>query len=212
MKNIEFLKTTKRAIKYWYLVLISGIILISVGFWTLISPLESYQALALLFSIAFILSGISDIIFSISSRNTLDGWGWTLGIGILALIIGVFLLINQDITILTLPFYVSFVLLFRSLWAMGTAMDLKSYRVLDWGYLMVLGVLGMLFSFFLLWHPFFTGVALTIWTGLALIFTGVFSIYLSIKLKKLHKDVIPKTLKKKLEDIQNEVKNTLNKS
>ena len=48
-----------------------------------------------------------------------------------------------------------------------------------------LGILGVLFSFLLLWNPSFAGLTIAIWIGLTLTAAGLFSIYLSLKLRKL---------------------------
>jgi uncharacterized membrane protein HdeD (DUF308 family) len=87
----------------------------------------------------------------------------------------------------TLPFYVGFTLLFRSISGMVTAYEMKQYGILDWGTLMVTAVLGLIFSFLLLWNPLFTSVSVVVWTALAFILLGCYSIYFSFKLRKLNK-------------------------
>jgi uncharacterized membrane protein HdeD (DUF308 family) len=60
----------------------------------------------------------------------------------------------------------------------------------------------------LLFNPSFAGLSLVIWTGLALIILGIYSIYLSLKLKKL-KDIgktIPDELKSKWNQMESQIK------
>ena len=118
----------------------------------------------------------------------MDGWGWTLALGILTAMVGILLLMNPEVSLATLPFYVGFLVMFRSIGAIGTALDLKNYKVLDWGTLMVIGILGLLFSFILLWNPVFAGMTVVIWTGIAFLVAGVFNVYLGFKLRNLHKN------------------------
>ncbi|WP_067146733.1 HdeD family acid-resistance protein [Pseudotamlana agarivorans] len=184
MEN-SFLKTVRNSIKHWYMHLISGLLFIIVGIYTFTSPLESYLALSILFSISFLISGIGEIIFSISNRHEIDSWGWNLTFGILTFLIGVLLLSEPEISLTTLPFYVGFVLLFRSIMGISFAIELKNYKVLSWGYLLVISFLGLFFSFILLWNPLFAGMTIVVTTGLALISAGVFSIYFAFKLKNL---------------------------
>ena len=181
------LKTIKNGIKHWYLLLIAGLLYIAVGIWVLLTPVTSYLALALLFSISFIVSGISEIIFSISNRKELDSWGWKLAYGLLTAIIGLILLNSPLLTIATLPLYVGFVVLFRSIMAISFSIELSSYGVKQWGWLLFIGILGLIFSYILIWNPGFAGLTLVYWTGLALITLGIYSIYFSIQLNKLRK-------------------------
>jgi uncharacterized membrane protein HdeD (DUF308 family) len=211
--NFISLKTVRNSIKYWYIPLIVGLIFVGVGIWVFMTPSESYVALSFIFSISFLVSGIFDIYFAVSSREELDNWGWTLALGIVSAIVGILLLMNPEVSRVTLPFYVGFVLLFRSVFAIGASLDLKDYRVLDWGYLMAIGILGVIFSFILLWNPLFAGMTLVFWTALLFIVSGAYSIYFSFKLKKLHDlpSEIPSDLKNKYEEIKNQIQEELTK-
>ena len=191
MKN-DFMKTLKSSIDHWYAPLIAGILFLVVGIYTFMTPVAAYLTLALFFSYSFLISGIMESIFSISNRNSIDNWGWTLTLGILTTLFGIFLIGNPAISLTTLPIYIGFLVLFRSLSGISYAMDLKNYGVSGSGSLMFIGVLGVLFSFLLLWNPLFAGMTVVFWTGLALVTGGIFSIYLAFRLKhlsSLHKEL-----------------------
>ncbi len=209
----NFFKTVTNAIKHWYIPLIVGIIFAATGIYTLFSPAEAYLTLSVLFSLSFLFSGISEIIFSVSNRKEIDNWGWTLTFGIVTALFGVLLLANPQISITTLPFYIGVVVLFRSITGIAYALDLKKYGVLEWGNLMIFAVLGLVFSFILIWNPMFAGLTIVFWTGIVLITGGVLSIYLSFKLRKLNKqsEKIPQELKEKYEKIKQEINNELTK-
>jgi len=181
------LKTVKNSIRHWYLLLIAGLLYIAVGIWVFRTPLSSYLGLALLFSISFLASGISEIIFSISNRKELDSWGWKLALGMLTTIMGWILLVSPLLTMATLALYVGFVVLFRSIMAISFAIELSNYGVKQWGWLLLIGILGLIFSYILICNPVFAGFTLVYWTGLALIILGIFSIYISTQLNKLNK-------------------------
>ena len=205
--NTNFLKLAMNSVKYWYLPLISGLIFIGVGIYGFAQPADSYVALAFVFSLSFLIVGIMDIFFAISNRKELEGWGWDLALGILTLLIGIVLLRHPEISILTLPLFVGFTMLFRSAMAIGNSLELKKYYINEWGTLMAMGILGMVFSFILIFDPFFAGFSLVIYTGLAFIVIGAYNIYMSLQLKKIHD--IPKTIsgdmKKKFEDVKLQV-------
>ena len=95
-------------------------------------------------------------------------------------------------------------LLFHSIWAIASAIDIKSYGVTGWGTLLFIGILGAIFSFFVIWKPAFGGMSIVIWTGLALLTSGVFNLFLSIKMRKVHKkwEEISQATRSKLEEAQ----------
>lgn len=184
MANSIF-KTVKNTIKNWWLLLIVGLIFIFIGCLALATPIGSYLTLSVIFSVSFLFAGLFEIIFAISNRKEIDGWGWTLVYGILTFLVGWLLMSNPGISIIILPVYVGFMVMFRSIMAIGNSLDMKDYGVSDWGGMMFIGILGLLFSFILLWNPGFAGATLVIWTGLALISVGGYTVYYSFKLKKL---------------------------
>ena len=185
MEN-EIIKSLKAAVKHWYLSLILGILFIVTGIWVLRTPIESYLALSMLFSITFFVNGIFEIVYSISNRKQLNSWGWLFAGGIVDLLFGLWLMSSPMVSIAILPFFVGFMLLFRSFAAIGLAVDMKSFGANGWGWLLALGILGMVFSFILLWNPMLAGLTIVIWTAWAFIAIGVFKIFLSFKLKQLN--------------------------
>jgi uncharacterized membrane protein HdeD (DUF308 family) len=181
----ETIKSVKDTIKHWYLPLILGIIFIVVGIWSIMTPASTYLSLALLFSVTFFIAGLFEIIYSISFRKQLDSWGWSLASGILNFIIGILLIIYPQISIVTLPLFVGFVVLYHSMMAIVWSIELKKYKVSNWGWLLFTGILGVILSFFLIWNPLFAGLTVAVFTGVALITIGIFHIHFSIELKKL---------------------------
>jgi uncharacterized membrane protein HdeD (DUF308 family) len=183
----EAIKSVKDTIKHWYLPLILGILFIIVGVWAIITPASTYLSLALLFSVTFFVAGILEIIYSISYRKQLDGWGWSLASGILNFILGLLLILYPQISIITLPLFVGFVVLYHSMMAIAWSIELKKYGVSNWGWLLFTGILGVILSFFLIWNPLFAGLTVAVFTGVALITIGIFHIHFSIELKNLKK-------------------------
>lgn len=207
-----FFKTIRNTIKYWYLHLIVGILFILVALWVFNTPVATYLTLSILFTVTFLVSGISEIIFALSNRKELDNWGWTLVSGIFSLLIGVLLVANPALSVTTLAFYAGFLVLFRSIWAISISVELKNYGVSQWVMLLIIGILGVLFSFILLWNPLFAGMTLVIWTGLAFLLAGIFAVILAFKLRNMKKfpDRVSKELRERYEQIQEEIRKELN--
>jgi uncharacterized membrane protein HdeD (DUF308 family) len=186
MKNIN-LKTAIGSTRFWYLPLITGIIFVLVGIWVLRTPLGSYVTLALLFSLTFLVTGLIEIIYAIVNRKSIDSWGWSLAGGIIDFLIGMLLISQPEISIAFLPIYIGFGILFRSAVAIGWAIELKKLKVLDWGNLLGIGILGSIFAFIILWNPLFAGMTLVIYTGIAFLLVGLFQIYHALRLRKIKK-------------------------
>ncbi|MGR8934941.1 MAG: HdeD family acid-resistance protein [Gammaproteobacteria bacterium] len=178
--------TVKDAVKHWYLSLILGIFFIFAGFWVLQTPVESYLALSILFSLTFFVNGIAEIFYYTTNRQTVSNWGWGLTGGIIDLLFGLWLIASPLLSAAVLPFVVGFMLLFRSSTAMAVSFDMKSHGTHEWWLLLIIGILGLIFSFMILFNPVFGGMTIVIWTALALLSIGLFRIMLAFKLKRLN--------------------------
>lgn len=58
----------EKTIKYWFVPLIMGGILVATGIFMLLVPMVTYLSLAGVFALIFFLSGVSDVYFSFKNR------------------------------------------------------------------------------------------------------------------------------------------------
>jgi len=137
----------------------------------------------------------------------LENWGWSLAFGILTFIVGISLMSHPALSISVMAFYIGFIILFRSVSAIGFAMDVKRYGDKNWGVLLVLGILGTIFSFILIWNPVFAGMSMVVLIALSFMFAGLFSIALAFQLKRLHKSSkkISAELRKRYDDLVKDI-------
>lgn len=184
----SFFKTIRTSIKHWYIPLIIGTLLILLGFYTISTPVASFLTLAILFSWSFIISGILEIIFAVQNKDEVDGWGWYLTGGILYTLFGILLIANPLLSASTLAFIVGFYALFKSFQLLSFSFDLKNYGSKSWGWNLLFAILGIIFSFILLWNPLFAGFSLVIWTGMAISTVGFAACVFAFQLKSL-KDI-----------------------
>ncbi|MCK9271190.1 MAG: DUF308 domain-containing protein [Bacteroidales bacterium] len=181
------LKSLKKAIRHWYIPLLVGVFFIIVSAVVFVSPIFSFIALAILFSLSLLFGGLSEIIFSVANRDQLESWGWSLAFGIVTFVIGILLFLKPGLATEMLAFYVGFVILFRSIGAISFSLDVKKYGEPNWGWLLAFGILGTIASFILIWNPVFAGLSAVIFIGLSFLFAGLFSIVFSFQLRKLHR-------------------------
>lgn len=203
-----FLKSLRNAVKHWYIPLLVGLFFVIVSIIAFTSPIGSLMALAVLFSLSFLFGGLAEIIFSLSNRHRLQNWGWSLAFGIVTFIAGILLLINPALSMTTLALFIGFIILFRSIAAIGFAFDIKRYGGSNWGWLLAFGILGTIVSFILIWNPIFAGMSIVVLVALSFLFAGIFNIYLSLQLRKLHRSSkkISDKLRERYDDLLEEIR------
>lgn len=202
------LKSLKKAIRHWYIPLLVGVFFIIVSAVVFVSPIFSFIALAILFSLSLLFGGLSEIIFSVANRDQLESWGWSLAFGIVTFVIGILLFLKPGLATEMLAFYVGFVILFRSIGAISFSLDVKKYGEPNWGWLLAFGILGTIASFILIWNPVFAGLSAVIFIGLSFLFAGLFSIVFSFQLRKLHRrsKVLSAELKARFDELQEAIR------
>lgn len=207
----NLLRSIKEAIKHWYIPLLVGLFFIIVSVIVFASPQSSLLTLSILFALSFLFGGLSEIIFSVVNSRQMENWGWSLAFGIITFIVGFLLVIQPALSLSLLAFYIGFTILFRSVAAISFALDLKKYRIKYWGALLTLGVLGIIFSFILIWNPVFAGLSVVILIAISFLLAGLFSIILAFQLKKLHKSSknISQKLKERYDKIIAEIRDEL---
>jgi len=183
-------KTIESPVKHWYLPLLMGIVLIMLGIWIWMNPASSFIALAFLFGLTLLGTGIIEIVSAILERARLRGWVWKLTVGIINLLLGVFVTARPDITFVVLPVYVAFAVMLRAFSSIGWSLELREYGVSDWWAFLLTGVIGSLLALVLGLGPAFSSLPPVYFMAAAFILVGVFQIYLALVLRKLRKRTI----------------------
>ncbi len=179
----------ENTLKYWYLPLIPRFLYIILGIWTWTAPLETLLTLATVFSVTLILSAIIETIYTITNRKKLKNWGWQLISGILGFIVGILLVTRPEISSIVISMYLGFWLLFRFIMTISTAIDLKEDGEKRWVWVLITGIIGVIFSVLLLGNPIVIGLSMSIWLGFALVLLGVLHLILGFWLRKIRKQV-----------------------
>lgn len=186
----------KKAVKNWWISLLVGVLAIILGIWCFTSPGSSLLGMTYVFMVAFILGGILDIVFAISNRSSIYGWGWTLAGGILELLLGVILLVMPTPTVTGILMYVvGFWILFRSIWGIGESCQLQLLGIKGWGWALALSILCMVLAFMYLLSPAWSkGTFIVVFVGISMLLYGIFRIIMGFKLRSIGKEI--KKLKK----------------
>lgn len=187
--NNEFFDTVKQTVKYWWVSLLLGIFAIILGIACMFMPGSALIALSILFVVGFVVGGLLEIIYAISNKDSIKGWGWTLASGIISLIFGILLLATPIGTMGVMLFFVGFWIMFQSFWSIGTSIDLSTAGVKGWGWVLAFGILGLILSFILITNPVFTAGFVVYLLAFTLIFYGIVRIYYSIRMKSFYNKI-----------------------
>ena len=177
----------KQEVKNWWVSLLLGLLYILIAICLMFTPLASYVALSVLFSVSMFVSGTLEILFAVTNRKNISSWGWYLVGGIIDLILGIYLIAYPMVSMEVIPFIIAFWLMFRGFSSTGYSIDLKRYGTRDWGWYMAFGILAILCSLLILWQPAIGALYAVYMISFTFLIIGLFRVMLSFELKNLHK-------------------------
>ncbi len=179
--------TFRRAVKNWWISVLIGIFAALLGIWCLFTPLSTFLAMTILFTVGFFVGGIFEIIFALTNMSSMRNWGWTLVIGIIDVIFGIILMSNMLISAEVLSYLIVFWILFQSIWGIGLSIDLKNEKESGWAWLLVLSILGLVFAIASLFRPAMSALFAAYMLGFSFLAYGVFRIYLGMRFRTIYK-------------------------
>lgn len=175
----------KKQMKYWWLVLIKGIILIFLSFFIFGNPAGTLLGLALYIGISLMVTGVLLIITSISNRESDTQWGWNLAGGILDLIFGFILLSNPAVTATVLPFVVGFWMIFYGITLFVGSFGSKKEGDKNWWVNLLGGILTVIVGYIVMSNIITGAIAITFWIGTGFMLFGIVNISIAFKMKRL---------------------------
>lgn len=190
MKTVleEITEKASRAVRHWWLMLIAGVLSIGAGMLVFCKPLDSYLTLSIIFGVLMLATGIAELVTSLTSRNYFMTRGYNVVGGILDLILGVFLCIKPQITLVMLPVFLGIWMMFHSFMTIGFGGDMNGLHVKGAGWIIAEGAVLLLLSLLIIMNPFSLGIAsVVILTGMGLILFGAMLIFGSLRLRHIHR-------------------------
>lgn len=173
--------------KYWWIPLITGLLSIVIGIWCLSSPSTSLPVLAYVFASVMCGAGLFNLIFAFANSKLFPGWGWSLGLGILELICGIWMF-SLPLTVLTSVFIyiIGFYIIFAAVNAICDSCTFYGYST-DWfGWILAVLLITLLFAIIFMAGPIVGGVAVWIYIGISFITFGIYRLILSAKIRKIN--------------------------
>ncbi len=176
-----------KAVRNWWMLLIAGLLIIAAGVAVFFYPESSYEALSIVFGVVMLLTGVTELLLAVSSRNWFMMRGYNIVGGVLDLLVGIMLCAWPQVTMATLPFILGIWLIYHSFMIIGLAGDMSAFRVAGSGWLVFGGILMLLFAIMIVLKPFSIGVsAIVVLLGIGLIVFGAVLVGASIRLSRVH--------------------------
>lgn len=170
---------TDQISKYWYMVLLKGIIMVILAIFILASPGDTLLTLAVLLGIGLLIAGIAVIIQGVALRQDGNGWGWRVLEGCLDILFGFILIANPLVTAEVLPFLIGFWAAFYGFYLFVDALAEPGNRFVK----IISGILIIVLAFMIMFNPLFAGMTLAVWVGIILLIVGFYNIIASFGLK-----------------------------
>lgn len=183
----SLIENSKQAVRYWWLLLIVGIVLLAVGILIFIFPMQSYLGMAVLFGWLMLFSGVLEVVLSSANKHFITGRGWMLAGGVIEIILGIILIFNVALSAATLPIFLGFWLMLRGFSAIGLGGDMNAMDIPGSGWTIFTGILLLLCALWILFKPLVFGTAaVVVWVGISLLFAGIAACSLSMQLRQAH--------------------------
>ena len=156
--------------------LISGIILIFAGIAAIFNPAATIASIGFILGLAMLISGIFEVIIFAVTHDGIFGAGWVLTDGILTILLSVILLCNQYITAVAIPFVFAIWVMFTGTSRTITSFDLKKANISGWGWMALVGILGIALGFASFFFPALAEGIISIMVGIFLIIQGAIAL------------------------------------
>ncbi len=168
--------------RYWWTVLLPGILLIPCGCWFLISPSIGYFTITTFLLWILILVGIVQLIMAFTTPMHTAGRNWWLAGGILDIFIGFMMLGNIGFSAMILPYFMAFIFLYKGVANLISAFHGLTHHRAWWLYL-VNGLLLLIIAALFFFSPFTAMIAIDFLIGISLIYWGISLIFFSLDLR-----------------------------
>ena len=171
---LEFLKKYEKES-----ILISALLII-VAIFLIAKPGIALSTVVTLFAIVFLVDGIINIIAYIMEDAEIRAFSNELMMGILLVILGLIILLNQPLFISILPIMIGIWIFIKSIMKFQLAINLKSAVAERWGLLVVSSILMAILGILIIANPFEAIFTLTRFIGIMMLVAEVINICESV--------------------------------
>jgi uncharacterized membrane protein HdeD (DUF308 family) len=167
---------------YWWLLTVAGGMLIALGIFSLISPLNAYIFLVHYSGLTLLLNGILLFVVSWKSSSSLKEKDWLFAESMLDILFAACLLFNPFMTFLALALLIGPWMIGKGILKTLAALTLKQIR--GWILILFTGLISIISGLLIIFHPLKRASGITVFIGFFAFITGVLYVVDSIRFKK----------------------------
>ena len=174
--------------KIWWLVLLSGILVLGLGILLITKPMATLVILVHVLGIFWFIDGLFTLFEAIRGRKSHKDWGWGVFVAIISILAGLFVflqpLAGAVVGMTFLIYLVAIMILISGVWSILTGIRLRRQIKNEWS--MILGgFLYVIFALLLLGNPILSGMIIVWLVGLFALIGGISLIVFSFRLRHI---------------------------
>jgi uncharacterized membrane protein HdeD (DUF308 family) len=166
----------------WWVLLVRGILAILFGILALMNPVITLGVLVILFAAYATADGIFSIIMSLATRAEYHGWRWLFVSGVAGIIIGVLSFLWPGVTAVLLLYWILAWLVVTGAFQVVAGIRLRN-RITGEFWLILGGVLSIVFGLYLMAHPAAGALAMLWMIAYFAITFGVLMIFCAFRVR-----------------------------
>lgn len=174
--------TTKR-LKNWWLLLIKGLILIALSILIFKRTEESIMAISMFLGSGLILMGIILLIISLEMKKAMENWTWRLSEGLMDIVFGFFLLAHPGITVVVIPIFIGFWIIFYGVLMLSGALQFSDQRKVEKKGVILFAILTIVLGLLVSFNPRVGPVTMGILIGVPVLIIGLANIFFALSMR-----------------------------
>lgn len=170
--------------KLWWIPMIIGLIAIGLGVWVLCAPASSIKILGYIFAGCLCAAGLLQLINSALISRFSSHWGWSMVIGILDIVAGVWMFCLPSAEVAsTFMLIVGIWLLCAAINSIAESAVMAAYSPVWMVWMILLLIATIILALIFLVNPFTGGFIIWFWLGISLICYGTYRVSLALAIR-----------------------------
>lgn len=178
------METARKKSNNWWLLAIAGIVLVCLGAFAFVSPLNAYLMLVSYAGFTLLLNGVFLVATAYTTGGTLREKEWLITDSVLDFAFGTVLLFNSLLALLAFPFLFGAWVMGKGFLKMVAAVSLRK-TIGAWVALLGAGALFIIFGFLIMYNPLNYAAGITLFIGAFGVVLGIIYLIDSIRYRKI---------------------------
>lgn len=174
----------KKRIPTGWLLIVVGFVFIAIGLFILLYPWHGYYRLAKYTGIMLLLNALLLLYIAITRTRDARERNWILAESIIDFLFVLIFLFNALLSFFALPFFIATWMGFMGGLKIAASLTLKK-TIKGWGFILMEGMISLLFSIWVFHAPSPKAVSITIPIGLFALLMGTFNVIEALRFRKM---------------------------